>query len=189
MPTTLIQPLPYPPAVGVTANVPRDVKALAEAVESRLVMRFASTAARDAAIPSGQRVAGMLAWVDADQTRYVWSTAGTASWRPEWSPGTAVSVAMAAGQTGTAQYQLIGPLVVVTWSSTTSIASPGAALPVFTLPDVARPGGDTPATISNTSLYPMTGRVTTGGDVQVRNNHTAAIGSHQGIAVYPRKVV
>lgn len=188
MPTTPIQALPYPSGSDAPAG-PAQLKALAEAIETRTVMRFASTAARDAALPVGSRIAGMQAFVDADQTLYVWSTTGTASWRPTWSPGTAVPVAMAAGQTGTAQYQLIGPLVVVTWSSTTSIASPGAALPVFTLPDVARPGGDTPATISNTSLYPMTGRVTTGGDVQVRNNHTAAIGSHQGIAIYPRKIV
>ena len=188
MPTTLVQPLPYP-APGAVPDVPADLKLLAEAVETRGVMRFASIAARDAALPAGSRVAGMLAWVDANQTLYVWSTTGTPSWRPDWSPGAAVSIAMAAGFAGTAEYRLVGPWVFVWWNCTTSIASNGAALPLFTLPAEAQPANDTPASMSNMSLYPMNGRITSAGACQVRNNHTAAIASHQGIAVYPRKVV
>ena len=84
MPTTSIQALPYPAAVGVTPDVPFFMKTLAEAVEKGMVMRFASIAERDAKLPSGQRVAGMIAWVDSDQTYYVWSTTGTPSWRVMW---------------------------------------------------------------------------------------------------------
>ena len=188
MPTTPIQALPYPGGADAPAG-PAQMKALAEAVENRVVMRFASIAERDAKLPSGRRVAGMRAWVDADQTEYVWSTTGTASWRPTWSPGTAVPIAFASGFAGTAEYRLVGPWVFVCWSCTTSIASNGAALPLFTLSAEAQPANDTPASMSNTSLYPMNGRITTSGACQVRNNHTAAIASHQGTAVYPRKVV
>lgn len=84
MPTTSIQALPYPAAVGVTPDVPFFMKTLAEAIEKGLVMRFASAAERDAKLPSGQRVAGMFAWVDADQMYYVWSTKGTPSWKVVW---------------------------------------------------------------------------------------------------------
>lgn len=81
MATTTIQPLPYP-APGDSPDVPRDLKALAEAVEGRTVMRFASTAARDAALPSGKRVAGMHTYIEAESAVYVW-TAG--AWRRAWA--------------------------------------------------------------------------------------------------------
>ena len=83
MPTTLVQPLPYP-APGAVPDVPADLKLLAEAIEKGLVMRFASIAERDAKLPSGQRVSGMFAWVDATQAYYVWSTKGTPSWKVMW---------------------------------------------------------------------------------------------------------
>ena len=83
MPTTPIQALPYPGGADAPAG-PAQIKALAESVETRVVMRFASIAERDAKLPAGQRVAGMLAYVEADQTLYVWSTFGMASWRIEW---------------------------------------------------------------------------------------------------------
>ena len=101
MPTTPIQALPYPSATGVSADVPRDLKALAEAVENRSAMRFASIAERDAKLPTGQRVAGMIAWVDADQAYYVWSTSGTPSWKVLWSVG-AQPFAVATGSTAVA---------------------------------------------------------------------------------------
>lgn len=65
MPTTTIQPLPYP-APGDSPDVPRDIKVLAEAVEDRTVMRFQSVAARDAALPSGTLRDGMLCYIEAD---------------------------------------------------------------------------------------------------------------------------
>ena len=83
MPTTTIQALPYPSGSDAPAG-PAQIKALAEAVETRTAMRFASIAERDAKVPAGQRIAGMQAFVDADQTLYRWSTSGTASWRIEW---------------------------------------------------------------------------------------------------------
>lgn len=189
MPTTTIQPLPYPSPTGVTPDVPRDIKALAEAVEGRVVMRFATAAARDAALPSGKRVAGMGCFIEADQTLYMWSTTGTAQWRVVATSGVPVALTFEAGYAGTAQYQFIGPWVFVWWACTTSIASTGTALPLLTLPTEARPANDTPATLSNTSLYPMTGRITAAGAVQLRNNHSSSIASHQGVAVYPRKTV
>lgn len=135
MATTTVQPLPYPSPTGVTPDVPRDIKALAEAVENRVVMRFASTAARDAAIPAGQRIAGMQAFVDADQTLYVWSTAGTPGWRPvnvTWRPYTPT---LSSGTPGTAagRYAQVGDSVhlYVTVTLTAALSGGfGVSLPV-----------------------------------------------------------
>lgn len=80
MATTTIQPLPYP-GPGDSPDVPRDLKALAEAVEDRTVMRFASAAARDAAIPSGRRVPGMHAYIESENGVYVWDGG---EWRAVW---------------------------------------------------------------------------------------------------------
>lgn len=63
-----IQGLPYPDLTGVPPNVPADIKALADAVAPRSVMRFASIAARDAALPAP--VDGMVCFVAADNGYY-----------------------------------------------------------------------------------------------------------------------
>lgn len=59
MATEPIQGLPYP-LPSDAPDGPNQIKALADAVAPRLVMRFASTAARDAAIPSP--IDGMECW-------------------------------------------------------------------------------------------------------------------------------
>jgi len=143
MPTTPIQALPYPPAVGATPDVPRDVKALAEAIETRLVMRFASIAERDTKLPSGQRVAGMLAWVDADQTYYTWTTSG---WRIYWRTWTTYTPSVFNINLGngsvSGRYCVIGGtvhyLATLTFGSTTTVTgSIVLGLPVDTRSDVA----------------------------------------------------
>ncbi|QIK82387.1 hypothetical protein [Sanguibacter sp. HDW7] len=70
MATTTIQPLPYP-LPGDPADGPAQIKALAEAVEGRTVMRFASLAARDAALPTGKLVDGMMCHVASENGVYV----------------------------------------------------------------------------------------------------------------------
>lgn len=132
MATTTIQPLPYP-LPGDPADGPAQIKALAEAVEGRVVMRFPSLAARDAAIPSGQRVAGMLAWVDADQAYYVWSTRGTTpSWRVLWQDTGWANVPLAAGFSGSLQVRRIG--YEVAWTGTvTRTAGPFAVGTTYTV--------------------------------------------------------
>lgn len=81
MATTTVQPLPYP-LPGDPADGPAQIKALAEAVEGRVVMRFPSIAARDAALPSGTLVDGMLCHIAADNS--VYARAG-GQWRLMWS--------------------------------------------------------------------------------------------------------
>lgn len=71
MPNTTLQPLPYP-ALSDPANGPAALQALAQAAESRLVMRFASATARDAAVTAP--VEGMVCWVTSDYTLYLYQT-------------------------------------------------------------------------------------------------------------------
>lgn len=59
MPSTPLQALPYP-ALSDAPNGPTAVQNLATALEPKLVMTFATTAARDAAITAP--TAGMLVW-------------------------------------------------------------------------------------------------------------------------------
>ena len=80
MATTTIQPLPYP-LPGDPADGPAQIKALAEAVEGRVVMRFPSIAARDAALLSGTLVDGMMCHVASESAVYV--RAG-GQWRLLW---------------------------------------------------------------------------------------------------------
>lgn len=79
MPTTAIGGAPYP-AGGDADNVPADMMALAEWVSTRVGMRFADAAARDAAITAPE--AGMLAWLDTPGSL----TLRTArAWRTIWT--------------------------------------------------------------------------------------------------------
>ena len=62
MPTTAINDLPYPAlATPAQPDIPADFQALAEQVDTRLVARYASAAARDAAIPAP--VDGMVCYL------------------------------------------------------------------------------------------------------------------------------
>ncbi|MDX2526585.1 hypothetical protein ACSCB1_20175 [Streptomyces europaeiscabiei] len=58
---TPLNSLPYPQSTD-TADVPLHFRSLAEAVDSRTVMRFTNATARDAQITTP--VAGMVAWLD-----------------------------------------------------------------------------------------------------------------------------
>ena len=95
-----------------------------------------------------------------------------------------VSVSLASGYTGTANVRKQGNRVYVRWSCSTSFATNAAALPLFTVPVGYRPSADVAVALGGTSLYPWTGRITTAGVVQVRNNHTAAQTSMVGTATY-----
>lgn len=87
-----VQGLPYPDLTGVPPNVPADIKALADAVAPRTVMRFASIAARDAALPAP--VDGMVCFVAADSGYYV---RVDGEWRVLWQDTGWVGVTPAAG--------------------------------------------------------------------------------------------
>ena len=131
MPTTPIQALPYPGGADAPAG-PTQIKALAEAVENRVVMRFASIAERDAKLPAGQRVAGMIAWVDANQAYYVWSTRGTPSWRILWQDTGWVNCTInGSGWTNVpgeqVQIRRIGMTVYMRGSAHNSTLAPGTA--------------------------------------------------------------
>lgn len=143
MPTTTIQPLPYPSG-GDPASGPAQIKALAEAIETRVVMRFPSREARDTALPTGKRVAGMIAWVDADQAYYVWSTRGTTpSWRVLWQDTGWVDVptrAGFAGQAGTLpQVRREGKAVHWRWGFASTGLTPSVASTVADVPEGYRP--------------------------------------------------
>lgn len=147
MPTTPIQALPYPSGSDAPAG-PAQLKALAEAVEKGLAMRFASIAERDAKLPAGQRVAGMIAWVDADQTYYVWSTRGTPQWRVLWMDTDWTNVTLASGFSGALQVRRIG--YEVHWTG--QVTRTAGAFAVGTTYTVVAPGGVPAAFYSTTSF-------------------------------------
>lgn len=79
MPTTPIGAAPFPAGTDAD-NVPADLEALAVWASTRVTMRFADAAARDAAVTSP--VAGMVAWLDTPGSVTI-RTAST--WRTLWS--------------------------------------------------------------------------------------------------------
>lgn len=155
--------------------------------------RVANTTARSALVTSIG-----LANITADNPLFVWRADATAGFRLEYTSNgsdwhTVVtseqdtgwqSVALAAGYTGTAAVRKQGNRVYVRWSCSTSFAANAAALPLFTVPAGYLPSSDVAAALGGTSLYPWTGRITSAGAVQVRNNYTAAQTSMVGTATY-----
>ena len=139
-----------------------------------------------------------LANITADNPLFVWRADATAGFRLEYTSNgsdwhTVVtseqdtgwrSVALASPYTGTAAVRKQGNRVYVRWTCSTSFAASAAALPLFTVPVGYRPLTDVAAVLGGTSLYPWTGRITSAGAVQVRNNHTAAQSSMVGAATY-----
>lgn len=91
MPTTPIGAAPYP--AGTSAdNVPSDLQALAVWASTRVNMKFADAAARDAAITSP--TAGMIAWLDTPGS----VTVRTASaWTTLWSAVTWTDITLSSG--------------------------------------------------------------------------------------------
>ena len=108
-----------------------------------------------------------------------WHTVVTSEQDTGWR-----SVALASGYTGTAAVRKQGNRVYVRWSCSTSFAANAAALPLFTVPAGYLPSSDVAAALGGTSLYPWTGRITSAGAVQVRNNHTLAQSAMVGTATY-----
>ncbi|GAA2636965.1 hypothetical protein GCM10010399_82620 [Dactylosporangium fulvum] len=84
MPNTLLQAMPYP-AASAAADVPADLQALGVAVEKRLVMVFASSAARTSAFAAAgiSATEGMLCWLQA--TKAFERHDGTAWQRLDWN--------------------------------------------------------------------------------------------------------
>jgi hypothetical protein len=109
VPTTPIGGAPYPSGAD-TDNVPADMQALAVWASTRVTMRFADAAARDAAITSP--VAGMVAWLSTPGSL----TVRTASaWRTIWAPLSWSNISLASGFTsygGIPQSTLDGNFVV-----------------------------------------------------------------------------
>lgn len=155
--------------------------------------RVANTTARSALVTSIG-----LANITADNPLFVWRADATAGFRLEYTSNgsdwyTVVTseqdtgwqpVTLASGYTGTAAVRKQGNLVYVRWSCSTSFAANAAALPLFTVPVGYRPSADAAVALGSTSLYPWTGRITSAGAVQVRNNHTAAQSAMVGTATY-----
>lgn len=141
MATTTIQPLPYP-LPGDPADGPAQIKALAEAVETRVVMRFPSPAARDAALPSGKLVDGMMCHVASENAVYLRSGG---QWRVMWAPWRTYDATLS-GATGSvvAGYSRVGQLVHVR--------------AVITLTAVTNAFGmSTPSASAHSSLTPVGG--------------------------------
>lgn len=111
----------------------------------------------------------------ADSTR---AAIAEANADPGWTP-----ISAPAGVT--ASFRKVGPLAQVRWLSTVSMASNGASVPLFTLPAAApKPSQPVPADVTNQGLYPMTARLTNAGQLQIRNNHNAAIATHEGLCTF-----
>lgn len=84
----------------------------------------------------------------------------------------------------TVRGRVIGKTVEIKWTCPTSTAA-GAVVDIYTeasgIPAQWRPPHHTqPATLYGFGAYPMTGGLTVNGRLHARNNHTAAIPSHQG---------
>ncbi|MFC8009164.1 hypothetical protein [Streptomyces cinereoruber] len=93
MPTTPIGGAPYP-AGSDSDNVPADLMELAVWASTRVVMRFADAAARDAALTAPE--AGMVAWLATPGSL----TIRTASaWRTIWSSLTWTDIALGSSYT------------------------------------------------------------------------------------------
>jgi len=86
-------------------------------LQNQVIMRFATPAARDAAIPVGSRVDGMQSWTTDTRTMWEWS-ATRAAWM---SVGTRGVLAPASATTSTA-----GTTTSVQWLSTSPVIPPTA---------------------------------------------------------------
>lgn len=105
MAATSIAALPYP-ALTDTPNGAAQIQSLAQAVDTVVIPRFATTAARDAAITSP--VAGQECWTTTPAT--FWHYSGTA-WVPRAQRGTtAVALSGVAAVTGTVTYGYAFPV-------------------------------------------------------------------------------
>lgn len=111
-----------------------------------------------------------------------WHTVLTSQWFA--TTEATITIPLAAGYTGSASAERIGRVVYLRWSCSSTFAANAAALPLFTVPAGWTPPSDTAASMGGTSLYPWTGRVTSAGAVQVRNNHSGAQSAMVGSAVY-----
>lgn len=120
MATTAIQALPYP-LTSDAANVSSWNQQLAQAVEVKLNMVFATTAARDAAIPSP--TAGMECFITGTGEKQVRSASG--AWMVEG--GRATPFAMAAGS------QSMSMGAAASAATTTGIALPAGRFSVAPL--------------------------------------------------------
>ncbi|MFE1878795.1 hypothetical protein [Streptomyces diastatochromogenes] len=94
---TPLSSLPYPQATD-PADLPAHLKALADALDGRTVLRFADAAARDAKVTSP--VAGMLAWIGTPG-RLMYYTGS--AWVPA-APSPVYKINLDAGDTTTATY-------------------------------------------------------------------------------------
>lgn len=161
-----IQGLPYPELTGAPPNVPEHIKALADAVAPRTVMRFASLAARDAALPTP--VDGMVCYVAADNGYYV--RVGGA-WRVLWQDTGWVPLVSGSGDSTGLAVRRVGSEVTLrgeVWGVTA-----GATL--FTLDAQFRPtvrkaylavraGSGTAALVGDARVY-----IQTSGEVRLHN--------------------
>lgn len=114
---TPLNALPYPQSTD-TANLPLHFQSMAEAIDSRTVLRFATAAARDAAITTP--AAGMVAWLSTpgQLTHYT----GTL-----WAPVAPVPVFKSNNDAGTTVSTTA--VEVLTDSSTTAVTAAFTAPP------------------------------------------------------------
>lgn len=72
------------------------------------------------------------------------------------------------------------------WFCTSPLAAGALAAPLFTMPSGLRPTMTQGAAVAvyGNSAMPMTGRIISNGQCQVRNNHTAAVSDHNGYGSY-----
>jgi hypothetical protein len=125
---TPLSGLPYPQPTD-TANLPLHLQSLAEGIDSRTVLRYATAADRDAAITTP--AAGMVAWLSTPGTlSYYTGSAwvGMGAWNtytPDWSAAT-TDPAIGNG-TLTGKYAVVGKVchftTLVTFGSTSTYGS------------------------------------------------------------------
>lgn len=181
MANELIQAGPYPVPAD-SPDGPNQMKAIVDWIAGRSVMRFATVAARDTALPSGTVADGQLCFVAADNAFYV---RVSGAWQVLWQDTRWTAFAPASGYAGTYRYRRIGLEVEVRWQCTTSIAAGAFINPLFTLPvDAPLPSTDVPAAVYGAFAQPMTAMLGSAGALYIRNNHTAAAATHNGSARY-----
>lgn len=158
-----IQGGPYP-VPGDSPDGPSQMKAINDWAAVRLNMRFASTAARDAAIPSP--VAGMECAIGsgASQVKYIYD--GTA-WRVFYEDTGWLTLTPAAGFTGPAAMRRKSGVVYLRGTIQGSFTA-NATTVIATLPPAFSPGGTVGVGVGTSAGAAGWGAVASSGTLQVR---------------------
>lgn len=183
-----LQNIEYP-ELGNENNPPKYIESVVKDLVQRSNMRFATTAARDAAITAP--VNGMECYTAATKTKWIFENGAWVVMRKPLDFVKITKTSPSNAYTGVVRcYLSDDDDVEIVWTCSTTINA-GALLDILTdseLPDRFRPKYHSmPVSAHSTGGYGLDGAVTVTGRVYVRNTHTGNSASHQGTARYSVK--